>query len=70
MFHLIVEKFTEIFHINSGFGGIYHSDKAVQGQLLGFLLHSLHRCNHIGQLAYAGWLNDNAVGVVLVQNLL
>ena len=68
--HLVVEEFTEVLHVDLGLGGVYHGDEAVQMQGGGLLLHLLHGGDHVGQLAHAGGLDDDAVGGVVVQHLL
>ena len=68
--HLVVEELAEVLHIHLGLGGIHHGDKAVQVQGGGGLLHALHGGDHVGQLAHAGGLDDDAVRGIVVQHLL
>ena len=70
VFHLIIEEFTEILHINLALYGVYYGDKAVQLQFDTRILYTLHGGNHIGQLAHAGRLDDDAVGGVGIQHFL
>ena len=48
---------------------IGHGDKAVQLHIQ-MLSHAFHSAGHIGELAHAGGLDDDAVGVVLLHHLL
>jgi len=65
--HLIVIKLTEILHIDLDLIGVHNRHGAAQGYIIaGDLLHS---ADHIGQLADTGRLDDDAVGVVLVNDL-
>ena len=66
---LVIVELAEVLHIHLDLVHIGHGDKAVQlhVQMLG---HALHGAGHIAQLANAGRLNDDAVGVVLLHHLL
>ena len=66
---LVVVELTEVLHIHLDLVHIGHGDKAVQLhiQMLG---HAFHGAGHIGELAHAGGLDDDAVGVVLLHHLL
>ena len=66
--HLIVKELAEVLHIHPALLGVHHGDGAAQLQLSG-LRHSAHSRRHVGQLAHAGGLDDDAVGVVGVQHL-
>ena len=66
--HLIIEKLAKVFHIHLGFGSVHHSGKAVQHHIVHFQV--LHRTDHIAQLAHAGGLDQNAVGVIGLHHLL
>ena len=63
MADLIVVKLAEVLHIQLDLAHVGHGHKAVEkdGQAFG---HALHRAGHIGQLAHARRLDQNAVGVV------
>ena len=66
---LVVVELAEVLHIHLHLVHIGHGDKAVQLhiQMLGYAFHS---AGHIGELAHAGGLDDDAVGVVLLHHLL
>ena len=66
---LVIVELAEVLHIHLDLVHIGHGDKAVQLhiQMLG---HALHGAGHIAQLAHAGGLDDDAVGVVLLHHLL
>ena len=66
---LVVVELTEVLHIHLDLVHIGHGDKAVQlhVQVLG---HAFHGAGHVAQLAHAGGLDDDAVGVVLLHHLL
>ena len=66
-FDLIIIKLAKILHVDLDLTGISHSylvanDHIVTG-------HLLDRRNHIAELAHAGGLDDNAIGVVLLDDL-
>ena len=69
MADLVVVELTEVLHIHLDLVHIGHGDKAVQlhVQVLG---HAFHGAGHVAQLAHAGGLDDDAVGVVLLHHLL
>ena len=66
---LIVVELTEVLHIQFDLVDIGHGDKAVElnGQGLG---HALHGAGDVGQLAHAGRLDEDAVGVIGLDHLL
>ena len=68
MLHLIVIEFAKILHIHLAFGRIRHCGKGVETHLRA--LHLTDCPNHIAELSYAGGLNQNPVGVQLLQHLL
>ena len=68
--HLVVEELAEVLHVDPGLGGVHHGDEAVELKLRGLLLHPLHGGDHVGQFSYAGGLDDDAVGGVVLQHLL
>ena len=67
--HLVVEELAKVLHIDLALHRVHHGDKAVQLhiQVLG---HAFHGAGHVAQLAHAGGLDDDAVGVVLLHHLL
>ena len=67
MADLIVEKLTKVLHIHLALVGIGHGGEAVEDGLLH--LQTLHSADDIGQLAHAGGLDEDAVGMVLLQHL-
>ena len=58
VFHLIVEELAEVFHIHLALGGVHHGDQSVQ---LDVGRAALHGFGHVGQLAHAGGLDEDAV---------
>ena len=66
---LVVVELTEVLHIHLDLIDVGHGDEAAQLniQMLG---HALDSAGHVGQLADAGGLDDDAVGVVLLHHLL
>ena len=67
MTDLIVEKLTEVLHIHLALVGIGHGGETVEDGLLH--LQTLHSADHVGQLTHAGGLDEDAVGMVLLQHL-
>ena len=66
---LVVVELTEVLHIHLDLVDVGHSNEAAQLniQMLG---HALDSAGHVGQLADAGGLDNDAVGVVLLYHLL
>ena len=64
MFDLVVEKLTEILHIQLAFRRIRNCGKAVQFHP-GFSLNSLNSADDIRQFAHAGWFNNNPIRLKL-----
>ena len=62
---LIVEELTEVLHVDLALAGVGNGDEAVEDDLLVLLRHVLHRADHVGELAHAARLDDDAVRVVL-----
>ena len=69
MADLIVVELTEVLHIHFDLVHVGHRDKAVQldGQGFGY---AFHGAGHVGQLAHAGGLDEDAVGMVGFHHLL
>ena len=63
---LVVEELAEVAHVHLGLARIHHGD---HGANVG-ALHTLDRGGHVGQLADAGRLDQDAVGGVVVDDLL
>ena len=66
-FDLIVVELTEVLHIDLDLACINDRDGITQCNITGGNL--LHRTDHIRQLANAGRLNDNPVGMILGNDL-
>ena len=66
---LVVVELTEVLHIHLDLVDVGHGNEAAQLniQMLG---HALDSAGHVGQLADAGGLDNDAVGVVLLHHLL
>ena len=66
---LVVVELTEVLHIHLDLVDVGHGNEAAQLniQMLG---HALDSAGHVGQLADAGGLDDDAVRVVLLHHLL
>jgi hypothetical protein len=67
-FDLVVIELTKVLHVDLHLTGIADSHGVTQGHIL--IGHLLHSADHIGQLAHAGGLDNDAVGVVLCDDLL
>ena len=69
MADLVVVELTEVLHIHLDLVDVGHGNEAAQLniQMLG---HALDSAGHVGQLADAGGLDNDAVGVVLLHHLL
>ena len=66
VFDLIVEEFTEVADIHFALVGVHH---CYLGANIGLAGHCRHRRRHVGQLAHAGGLDNNAVGGVVLNDL-
>ena len=65
---LVVVELAEVLHIHPHLGGVRHGDGGAQhGLMLGG---TLHGDNDVAELAHAGGLDQNAVGMVLLDDLL
>jgi len=65
--HLVVIELTKVLHVDLYLIGIYNSHGTAKLHIFtGDLFHST---DHIRQLTYAGGFNDDAVGVVFVDDL-
>ena len=66
--HLVVIELTEVLHVDLYLTGVYNSHGVAQCH---FVAHDLvHSADNIGQLANAGGLDENPVGMVLLNDLL
>ena len=66
---LIVVELAEVLHIHLDLVDVGHRHKAGQFHVQG-LGHAFHGAGDVGQLAHAGGLDEDAVGVILGHNLL
>ena len=69
MADLVIVELAEVLHIHLDLVHVGNGDKAVQLHIQ-MLCHALHGAGHIAQLANAGGLDNDAVGVVLLHHLL
>ena len=69
MADLVIVELAEVLHIHLDLVHVSHGDKAVQLHVQ-VLSHALDGAGHIGQLAHARRLDDDAVGVILLHHLL
>ena len=65
---LVVEELTKVLHIHLALLGVDHGHCAAQLHFA-FLGHVAHRFGHVRELTNAGWLDEDPVGVVLLQHL-
>ena len=68
--HLVGVKLAEVLHIGLALAGIGHGDGAAQHHLRLPGNHILDSPDHVRQLAYAGGLNEDPVGMELLHHLL
>ena len=68
VFHLVVEKFAKVFHIQFALAGIHHGGKTVEHSTIrGGVLHG---ANNIRKFTNAGGLDEDAVGGVFRKHFL
>ena len=67
---LVVVELAEVLHVDLHLGGVRHGDEAVQLHVVGLIGGVLHRHDHVGQLAHAGGLDEDAVRVELSLHVL
>ena len=67
---LVVVELAEVLHIDLALGGVGHGDGAAQDHAGDALCYALNSPDHVGELAHAGGLDEDAVGVELVHHLL
>ena len=65
---LVVEELTEVLHVHFALVRVDDGREAVEHQFFG--LHTLHGADHVAQLADARGLDEDAVGVELLEHLL
>ena len=66
---LVVVKLAEVLHVDLHLGGVGHGDEAVELHVRLVLHGVLHGHDHVAELAHAGGLDEDAVGVELVLHL-
>ena len=64
---LVVEELAEVLHIHFALSGVGHGGEAVENGLLH--LQALNGPDDVRQLAHAGGLDEDAVGMVLLHHL-
>ena len=69
-FDLVVVELAEVFHIHLDLCGVGDGDEAVEHQILALIHRVLHGDDHVGELAHAARLDQNAVGMELRGDLL
>ena len=62
---LVVVKLAEVLHVDLHLGGVGHGDKGVELHVWLVTDGVLHRHDDIRELAHAGGLNEDAVGIKL-----
>ena len=67
-FDLVVVELTEVLHIELDLRRVGHSHGSAENSLM--LRGLFHRHHDVGELAHAGGLDQNAVGVIVVDDLL
>ena len=67
---LVVIELAEVLHIDLHLAGVGHGDKAVELHIRHVLDGVLHRHDHIAELAHAGGLDKDAVGLELLVHFL
>ena len=68
MLYLILVELAEILHIHIVSLGINDSCEAVELDLV--IIQVLNSDDNIGELAYSGWLDEDSVRVILLDNLI
>ena len=65
--HLVVEKFAEILHVQLAFARVHDRAEGIEFGV--FEIRPRHRLDDVAELAHAGRLDDDAVGVVFFGHL-
>ncbi len=66
-FHLVVVELAEVLHVDLDLARVHHGHGVAQGHLV---VHDLlYGADHVGQLAHAGRLNEDPVGMVLLDDV-
>ena len=68
VFHLIDEKFAEVFHIHFALIRVHNGAESVQNAV--FHVRPLHRANHVAQFSHARRFDNNPIGSILLFHLL
>ena len=66
-FDLIIVELTEVFHVDFHLAGIYNCNSESQRHLI--VRNLFHSGNHVGQLAYTGRFDHNAIRMILFDHL-
>ena len=66
--HLVVVEFAEVLHVDPDLSGVADRHHAADLHLIG--LRALHRLGHVRELAHAGGLDQDPVGMILRHDLL
>ena len=69
IFDLIEEEFAEVLDIHAALHRIRNGHEAAHDYILKILLHALNSADDVGQLAHAGRLNEDAVRMILIDDL-
>ena len=67
---LVVVELAEVLHVDLDLGGVGHGNEAVQLHIRHVLDGVLHRHDHVTELTHPGGLDEDAVGVELLVDLL
>ena len=65
---LVVVELPKVLHVDLALGGVGHGDKGVEGDVV--VVQALDGADDVRQLAHAGGLDEDAVGMELEENLL
>ena len=68
VFHLIDEKFAEVFHIHFALIRVHNGAESVQNAV--FHVRPFHRANHVAQFSHARRFDNNPIGSILLFHLL
>ena len=66
---LIEEELAEVLDIHAALHRVRNGDKAAHLHIGHILLHALDGADDVGKLAHAGRLDENAVGMILIDHL-
>ena len=66
-FDLVAVKFPEVFQVNLALCGVCDGDEAAEADIRS--RNALHRTDHVAELAYAGRFDENAVWLIICDDL-